>query len=160
MSLYENCLKIVGHFRTFLVSFSDILKMCFGRVIFYIIVLHLHRNRLTFFPLLEILDQNLRDLTIVVLIRPWNPTHDDFQNGTFFLGAILTITASIWGTILDEDMSYFGVYILGFLFGAGTTTVLVQSLAITAELIGENTNTSAFVYGAMSLTGTLELGQK
>jgi len=53
-------------------------------------------------------------------------------------------------------MSYFGVYILGFLFGAGTTTVLVQSLAITAELIGENTNTSAFVYGAMSLTGTLE----
>merc|ERR1712227_864749 len=31
------------------------------------------------------------------------------KNGTFFLGAILTITASIWGTILDEDMSYFGV---------------------------------------------------
>ena len=54
-------------------------------------------------------------------------------------------------------MSYFGVYILGFLFGAGTTTVLVQSLAITAELIGENTNTSAFVYGAMSLTGTSKL---
>ena len=52
-------------------------------------------------------------------------------------------------------MSYFGVYILGFLFGAGTTTVLVQSLAITAELIGENTSTSAFVYGAMSLTGSL-----
>ena len=52
-------------------------------------------------------------------------------------------------------MSYFGVYILGFLFGAGTTTVLVQSLAITAELIGENTSTSAFVYGAMSLTGIL-----
>ena len=73
------------------------------------------------------------------------------------MGAILTITASIWGTILDEDMSYFGVYILGFLFGAGTTTVLVQSLAITAELIGENTNTSAFVYGAMSLTGTCNL---
>ena len=85
-----------------------------------------------------------------------NPSHMVwFQNGTFFLGAILTITASIWGTILDEDMSYFGVYILGFLFGAGTTTVLVQSLAITAELIGENTSTSAFVYGAMSLTGSL-----
>ena len=90
---------------------------------------------------------------IVLLPRPWNPNNDKIQNGTFFLGAILTITASIWGTILDEDMSYFGVYILGFLFGAGTTTVLVQSLAITAELIGENTNTSAFVYGAMSLTG-------
>ena len=54
-------------------------------------------------------------------------------------------------------MSYFGVYILGFLFGAGTTTVLVQSLAITAELIGENTSTSAFVYGAMSLTGKFNL---
>ena len=54
-------------------------------------------------------------------------------------------------------MSYFGVYILGFLFGAGTTTVLVQSLAITAELIGENTSTSAFVYGAMSLTGILQI---
>jgi len=30
---------------------------------------------------------------------------------------------------------------------------LIQSLAITAELIGENTGSAAFVYGAMSLTG-------
>lgn len=80
------------------------------------------------------------------------------KNGTYFLGAIMTISAAIWGTILDEDMSYFGVYILGFLFGAGTTTVLVQSLAITAELIGENTSTSAFVYGAMSLTDKIACG--
>ena len=47
----------------------------------------------------------------------------------------------------------FNIDILAFLFGAGTSTVLIQSLAITAELIGENTGSSAFVYGAMSLTG-------
>ena len=45
-----------------------------------------------------------------------------------------------------------------FLYGAGTGTVLIQSLAITAELIGKNTGSAAFVYGAMSLTGNIEKG--
>ena len=60
--------------------------------------------------------------------------------------------AAIWATILKGD-NVPGIYALAILYGIGTTTVLVQSLAITADLIGENINSAAFVYGAMSLTG-------
>merc|ERR1711935_606629 len=51
-----------------------------------------------------------------------------------------------------------GIYGLAVLYGIGTTTVLVQSLAITADLIGENVSSAAFVYGAMSLTDKIACG--
>ena len=76
-----------------------------------------------------------------------------FKNGMYFLGCIVMIAGAIWATLLEYDQ-VFGIYFLGVLFGAGTSTILVQSLAMTAELIGENSTSAAFVYGAMSLTGT------
>ena len=42
--------------------------------------------------------------------------------------------------------------------GAGTAAILVSSLSLTAQLIGENTSTAAFVYGAMSLTDKIANG--
>ena len=46
-----------------------------------------------------------------------------------------------------------GIYFLGVIFGAGRSTIFVQSLAIIAELIGTNSTSAAFVYGAMCFTG-------
>ena len=40
----------------------------------------------------------------------------------------------------------------------GTASVLVSSLALTANLIGKNTSSAAFVYGAMSLTDKIANG--
>jgi len=79
------------------------------------------------------------------------------KNGTYFLGAFVTIVAAIWATILKGD-NVAGIYGLAVLYGIGTTTVLVQSLAITADLIGENVSSAAFVYGAMSLTDKIACG--
>jgi len=79
------------------------------------------------------------------------------KNGTYFLGAFITIVAAIWATILKGD-NVPGIYTLAVLYGIGTTTVLVQSLAITADLIGENITSAAFVYGAMSLTDKIACG--
>jgi len=62
------------------------------------------------------------------------------------------IAGSICATILEYDQLY-RLFLLPIFFGAGTATILVQSLAMTAALIGENATTAAFVYGAMSLTG-------
>ena len=42
--------------------------------------------------------------------------------------------------------------------GAGTAAILVSSLSLTAQLIGKNTSTAAFVYGAMSLTDKIANG--
>ena len=42
--------------------------------------------------------------------------------------------------------------------GAGCAAVLISSLSLTAFLIGDNCSTSAFVYGAMSLTDKIANG--
>merc|ERR1711973_311836 len=42
--------------------------------------------------------------------------------------------------------------------GIGCAGILVSSLSITATLIGHNTDSSAFVYGAMSLTDKVANG--
>lgn len=79
------------------------------------------------------------------------------KNGTYFLGCLLCIAGSITATILESHQKYL-LFILPLFFGAGCATILVQSLAMTAALIGENTTTAAFVYGAMSLTDKIACG--
>jgi len=79
------------------------------------------------------------------------------KNGSYFLGCILCIAGSICATILEGDQKY-RLFLLPVFFGAGCATILVQSLAMTAALIGENTTTAAFVYGAMSLTDKIACG--
>lgn len=44
------------------------------------------------------------------------------------------------------------------MFGAASSAVLITSLSLTAELIGPNTESSAFVYGAMSFTDKVSNG--
>lgn len=51
------------------------------------------------------------------------------------------------------------MYKLIFLIlGAGGALMLVTSLGLTADLIGNATNTAAFVYGAMSFSDKLANG--
>ncbi|XP_031698672.1 major facilitator superfamily domain-containing protein 12-like [Anarrhichthys ocellatus] len=63
---------------------------------------------------------------------------------------------SYW-VLLDEKMGE-RVYGAAVLLGAGSATVLVISLAMTAELIANQTQSGAFVYGAMSFTDKLANG--
>jgi hypothetical protein len=44
------------------------------------------------------------------------------------------------------------------LLGCGGSTILITSLSMTTDLIGHNTNSGAFVYGAMSFTDKLSNG--
>jgi hypothetical protein len=44
------------------------------------------------------------------------------------------------------------------IFGAGGTIISIASLSITTDLIGDNTNSGAFVFGAMSFTDKLSNG--
>ena len=50
------------------------------------------------------------------------------------------------------DFTEFEIYPVAGLLGAGGSCMLVTSLAVTAELIGRNAESGAFVYGFMSLT--------
>ncbi|KAM8849988.1 major facilitator superfamily domain-containing protein 12-like [Spinachia spinachia] len=75
---------------------------------------------------------------------------------TYFVGLLLIMAFSYW-VLLDEDMGerVFGAAVL---LGAGSATILVISLAMTAELIGDQTQSGAFVYGAMSFTDKVANG--
>lgn len=45
------------------------------------------------------------------------------------------------------------------LVGFGGSAMLITSLSITAELVGDNVESSAFIYGAMSFTDKLSTGK-
>ncbi|CAN9502974.1 unnamed protein product [Ophioblennius macclurei] len=75
---------------------------------------------------------------------------------TYFVGLLLIMTFSYW-VLLDIDMGQ-GVYGAAVLLGAGSATILVISLSMTAELIGDQTQSGAFVYGAMSFTDKVANG--
>ena len=78
---------------------------------------------------------------------------------SFLLGALIGLSACIWvyfgesETGAEEDFfRTYGIFFPAILFGAAGSTILITSLSLTAELIGNNTETSAFIYGAMSFT--------
>ncbi len=51
----------------------------------------------------------------------------------------------------DDAFKHYGIFGVAALVGIGGSAMLITSLTLTAELIGPNTGTGAFVYGAMSL---------
>ncbi|XP_034411628.1 major facilitator superfamily domain-containing protein 12-like isoform X1 [Cyclopterus lumpus] len=75
---------------------------------------------------------------------------------TYFVGLLLIMAFSYW-VLLDDKMGE-RVYGAAVLLGAGSATILVISLAMTAELIGGQTQSAAFVYGAMSFTDKVANG--
>lgn len=75
---------------------------------------------------------------------------------TYFVGLLLIMAFSYW-VLLDSSMGQ-QVYGAAVLLGTGSATILVISLAMTAELIADQTQSGAFVYGAMSFTDKLANG--
>ncbi|KAK5888405.1 hypothetical protein CesoFtcFv8_014504 [Champsocephalus esox] len=75
---------------------------------------------------------------------------------TYFLGLLLIMAFSYW-VLLEGQMGQ-QVYGAASLLGAGSATILVISLSMTAELIGGQTQSGAFVYGAMSFTDKVANG--
>lgn len=75
---------------------------------------------------------------------------------TYFVGLLLIMAFSYW-VLLDPLMGE-KVYGAAVLLGVGSATILVISLAMTAELIADQTQSGAFVYGAMSFTDKLANG--
>lgn len=78
---------------------------------------------------------------------------------TYTFGAILGVTACIWIKVGEGD-SYVSsyIYVVACLLGSGGSIILVSSLGITTDLIGEKTDSGAFIYGLMSFTDKLANG--
>ncbi|NWW08421.1 MFS12 protein, partial [Oreocharis arfaki] len=78
------------------------------------------------------------------------------RNLTYFVGILVVLAFASW-VALARPMGN-EIYGLAVLLGAGSATILVTSLSMTADLIGTNTHSSAFVYGAMSFTDKMANG--
>ncbi|XP_013177457.1 PREDICTED: uncharacterized symporter sll1374-like [Papilio xuthus] len=77
----------------------------------------------------------------------------------YFLGSVCSLAAFIW-IYLDTDYEYkvYYIYVVAVLIGFGGSQMLVTSLSLTADLVGDRTEASAFVYGLMSFTDKLSCG--
>ncbi|KAJ8277219.1 hypothetical protein GJAV_G00072750 [Gymnothorax javanicus] len=68
---------------------------------------------------------------------------------TYFIGLLLISGFAYW-IMVDQEIAE-AIYGPVVLLGAGSAVILVMSLSMTAELIGDQTQSGAFVYGAMSV---------
>lgn len=78
---------------------------------------------------------------------------------TYLIGSALSLCASTWlylGTY--DSFKTSGIYGVSVLMGISSSTMLITSLSITADLIGHNTSSGAFVFGAMSFVDKLSNG--
>ncbi|XP_069505544.1 major facilitator superfamily domain-containing protein 12 isoform X2 [Ambystoma mexicanum] len=79
-----------------------------------------------------------------------------FYQFTYFLGLVAILAFASW-VALDRHMGI-SVYGAAVVLGVGSATILVTSLSMTADLIGVNSQSGAFVYGAMSFTDKVANG--
>ncbi|XP_067824415.1 major facilitator superfamily domain-containing protein 12-like [Heptranchias perlo] len=77
------------------------------------------------------------------------------RNMTYFLGLVMILAFAYWVWFFQMGKRIFGAAVL---LGTGSATILVTSLSMTADLIGENTQSGAFVYGSMSFTDKVANG--
>ena len=80
---------------------------------------------------------------------------------TFILGCLIGIAGCFWirfGCGTDDSFTKYEIYSVAALIGVAGSTLLITSLSLTADLIGANIDSGAFVYGAMSLTDKLSNG--
>ncbi|XP_075031205.1 major facilitator superfamily domain-containing protein 12 isoform X4 [Calonectris borealis] len=78
------------------------------------------------------------------------------RNLTYFVGILVILAFASWVTLARQIGAE--IYGAAALLGAGSATILVTSLSMTADLIGTNTHSGAFVYGAMSFTDKMANG--
>ncbi|XP_032779582.2 major facilitator superfamily domain-containing protein 12 [Daphnia magna] len=77
----------------------------------------------------------------------------------YLMGALIGMGACVYVWFGNgEFFQTYGVYGVAALYGAGGSTMLITSLAVTADLIGPHVESGAFVYGAMSFTDKLSNG--
>ncbi|XP_067134435.1 major facilitator superfamily domain-containing protein 12-like [Centruroides vittatus] len=78
---------------------------------------------------------------------------------TYFVGCILALIACVWLYFGEgDDFRYREIFGVSSLIGIAGCTMLILSLSITSDMIGVNTSSGAFVFGAMSFLDKLANG--
>ena len=76
-------------------------------------------------------------------------------------GCLVGVAGAVWvqfGSLTDESFTKYEIYAISVLIGAAGSQMLITSLCIVADLISNNLDSSAFVYGCMSLVDKFSNG--
>lgn len=78
---------------------------------------------------------------------------------SYCIGVFFGVCACIWIQFgRGYTYEHYQIYLMSILLGSAGSIVLVTSLGITSDLIGQNTESGAFIYGFMSFTDKLSNG--
>ncbi|XP_063928728.1 major facilitator superfamily domain-containing protein 12-like isoform X1 [Zophobas morio] len=110
-------------------------------------------SALALIPLIMFIGSFVTSMTIEKLNRGFG------RRLSYILGVLMGISACIWIKLGSGDpLKAYQIHIIAVLIGACGSITLVTSLGITADLIGDKTDSGAFVYGIMSFTDKLANG--
>ncbi|GMF40511.1 unnamed protein product [Phytophthora fragariaefolia] len=79
------------------------------------------------------------------------------RTGSFALGAALIVLALVLSYFLTAETATW-VYPFSIILGMGNSIIMVTSVCLTGDLVGNNVESGAFVYGAMSFTDKISNG--
>ncbi|GMF17596.1 unnamed protein product [Phytophthora lilii] len=79
------------------------------------------------------------------------------RTGSFALGAGLIVIALVLSYFLTPETATW-VYPFSVILGMGNSIIMVTSVCLTGDLVGNNIESGAFVYGAMSFTDKISNG--
>lgn len=113
--------------------------------------LHFKKEAIAYFPLIVLIAGSVTSFFLKFVTKKIG------SQLTYVVGALMIIGSSIWLFSVGEEHRE-AVYGAAWLAGSGSSIILVTALAKTAELIGTDKRSSAFVYSAMSFTEKLATG--
>merc|ERR1712198_752828 len=78
---------------------------------------------------------------------------------SFALSCLIGLGGCVWIWFgCREETAKYEIFPVAILLGGGGSAMLISSLTIVSSLIGKNTDSSAFVYGAMSFVDKFSCG--
>ena len=89
------------------------------------------------------------------------------RHGSFYIGSSLVVIASFFMFLLENNASFLGdfhvigrlyIYPIVVILGLGNATVMITSVSMEHDLVGDETQTGAFIYGILSFTDKLSCG--
>ncbi|KAI1283167.1 Major facilitator superfamily domain-containing protein 12 [Halotydeus destructor] len=115
--------------------------------------LMLSRESIAYIPLLMYISGFFSSL----VMKPINCTLG--KKWTFVAGCLIAFSGYTWIYFgAGEKYTMYGIYGVCFLLGVSGSIMLITSLGITSDLIGHNTTSGAFVFGAMSFLDKVSNG--
>ncbi|XP_020905896.1 major facilitator superfamily domain-containing protein 12 isoform X2 [Exaiptasia diaphana] len=112
--------------------------------------LHLTKDKIAIMPLIIYVS----GFASTFLSKPLNKYIG--RQGVFLVGSLVIFAVCTWMWFLPPRNGQ--IYGASILIGVGGSTLLVTALTMLADLIGENVETGAFVYGAMSFMDKMSNG--